>query len=107
MTEHEIWFRYEDVMYPAPLDEWGCPIGAPRLAVELRTFRVVKHTPCGVRLDTGRFVKISEGKMFAHPTKDAAKTSFVARKTRQARIYESRANVAHRAISMIQTDTQL
>ena len=96
------WFRYEDVQYAPPLNEYDEWAGPGRLAVELRTYRVVKVTPCGVRLDTGRFVNAQRHKMFAHPTREAAAEAFKARKRRQASIYEARANRARKAICIIE-----
>lgn len=98
----EYWYRYEDVMYAAPVDEYGYSTGAGRLSVELHKYAVVKHTPCGVWLDIGRFVKKDARKRFACPTKEAARESFIARKERQAAIHQARANRASNAIKQIE-----
>lgn len=86
----EIWHRYEDVRdASSSYDETGEPIGRGTLHVEHRTYEVVKVTPCGVRLDNGRFVNRTSRKMWACPTEQAAMESFIARKTRQAGILQS------------------
>lgn len=95
----EIWHRYEDVRYASSsYDETGEPIGRGELRVEHRTYKVVKETPCGVRLDNGRFVNRSSRKMWACPTEKAAMESFIARKTRQARILHSQLNDVETAL---------
>jgi hypothetical protein len=106
----DIWYRYDDVLYAPPVDEFGDCHGPSTLKVELSTFMVVKVTPKGVQLaatDSGwvcsdrRFVADHWRKRFAAPTKEAAKASFIARKERQASIYEARAARARRAIAKI------
>lgn len=102
----EVWYRYEDVQYAPPPDEWGDRHGTGRLAVELRTYEVVKHTPKGVWIDYAfgrRFVLREANKRFACPTKGEAAASFKARKLRQAKIYEARASRARRALSLVET----
>lgn len=106
----EHWYRYEDVQYAAPLDEYERPIGSGTLKVEKRVFEVVKTTPKGVWLRPWfgdfssiiepRFVRLSARKRYACPTEAEALESFIARKEAQARIYESRANRARRAVAM-------
>lgn len=97
-----IYYRYEDVQYAPPYDEFDNPRGKGRLAVELREFAVAKVTKCGVRLDTGRFVNANYTKQYARPTKELALTAFIARKTRQLQIHQSRVYRAHYAISLAQ-----
>lgn len=93
------WYRFESVRYASSsYDETGEPVGRGSLRVETRTYRVIKETPCGVRLDTGRFVKMGCKKMFAHPTKAEALEAFIARKKRYARILNSRLEDAEEAI---------
>ena len=95
----EIWHRYEDVRYASSsYDEFGEPYGRGRLSVEHRTYRVEKITPCGVRLDNGRFVNASSRKKFACATEQEAMESFKARKRRQASIYAARLNDAEEAL---------
>ena len=104
MTEQEYWYRYEDVVYAAPLDEYDRPSGSRRLSVELRKYAVVKHTPCGVRLDLGCFVSKTSRKRFAHATLEEARESFIARKERQASIHQLRVDRAENAIRIIKGD---
>ena len=99
----ELFYRYEDVQYAPSLDEYDDPIpGSGVLRVHLREYRVLKHTPCGVRLGIGRFVNTQHRKQFAYATKEAAKEAFIARKTRQASIHQARVNRAEKAIRIIQ-----
>ena len=50
---------------------------------------VQKKTPCGVRLDCGRFVNNSHRKRWAYPTDEEARSAFLARKRRQALILKA------------------
>lgn len=83
-------YRYEGVRWAAPLNEFDEPEGVGRRSVELRTYRVVRVTPCGVRLDNGKFVNRERVKQFAHATKEAALEAFMARAERHATILSSR-----------------
>lgn len=84
------YYRYVSQRYAPPYDEYGSRRGAGRLAVELRTYKVIKVTPCGVRLDNGRFVNTQRIKQFAHATPAAALDAFVARQKRYAGILSAR-----------------
>ncbi len=86
----DTWYRYEDVVYAARRDEFDNPIGPSSIEVELRTFKVEKVTPKGVRLDNGRFVNGSSTKRYACPSVSQAITSFVARKKAQLLILHAK-----------------
>jgi hypothetical protein len=104
MTEH-FWFRYEDVRYAAPVDEWGDSYGIGHLEVKLRKFPVLKHTPKGAWINGWRgrrFVLRDARKRYACPTLEEAKESFIARKKRQAGIYRARLRDAEEAIKLIE-----
>jgi hypothetical protein len=107
MTDtQQLFYRLEDVMWAAPLNEYDEPQGSGRLEVVTRKFLVVKTTPCGVWLDIGRFVRLGTRKQYAHPTLEGATVSFIARKRRQQGIYEARASRAKEAIALA-TDRRL
>lgn len=91
-------YRFEDVVYAASLDEFDDPTG--RLEVVRRRYRVVKTTPCGVWLDIGRFVKTSGRKRYAWPTEAEALVSFQARKQRQLYILRAQASRVERALAI-------
>lgn len=97
----DTWYRFEDVLYAAPLDEYEIPIGPSRLEVKLRRYTVTKVTPKGVRLDGWRFVLTDAGKKFACPTEDAALVSFIARKQRQLKILRAQVQRAERALAHV------
>lgn len=107
----ESWYRYEDIQYAAPVDEFDRPCGKGELLVLLREYPVLRHTPKGVWLaGTGdlryshhidRFVRNDAKKRFACPTIEEAKESFIARKRRQASINHARAERAEEAIKII------
>lgn len=77
--------------------------------VELSVYKLplLKRTPCGVVVrDIGgsrRFIADSWRKRYACATYEEAVVSFVARKERQASIYEARASDARKAIKMATT----
>ena len=93
-------FRYVDVQYAPPPDEYGERRGSGRLAVELEQYRVVKVTRCGVRLCNGRFVNLSSRKRFACPTKADAVVSFKARKQRQLFILGAKVSRVEEALAI-------
>lgn len=105
-----LWYRYVDVQYAPPLDEFGCPCGRGSLKVEKRTFEVIRTTPKGVwlrpwyedfgSLDAPRFVRLDARKRYACPTEAEALASYVERKKAQVRIYEARALRARQALDM-------
>lgn len=101
-TVGDLLYRYEDVLYAPSLDEFDNPQGSSQVVVELRTYKVVRVTPCGVRLDTGRFVNQQRHKQFAHVTKEAALESFISRKKWQARHLNRKLENVEYAIEMAQ-----
>lgn len=115
MTE-EIWYRYEDVHYAPPLDEYENPCGEGTVEVHLREFKVLKRTPKGVWLvlnyngyvtsDYRRFVLLDARKQYACPTKEKAIQSFIARKNRQISIYEHRVFRAKKALNIVKAELQ-
>ena len=96
------WYRFDDVTYAQMSSEYGEWVGPARLDVVLRTYKVVKVTPCGVWLDVGRFVKTAARKRFACPTEDEARESFLARKKRQLSILYAQTERIERAIRLVE-----
>jgi hypothetical protein len=99
---NEGYYRFDDyVIAYGEEDEFDSKI-PPRVGVTLRRFRVMKHTPKGVWLDLTwgkrRFVLNDSRKRFAHPSKEEARDSFLARKGRQVRILEARLEIAREAL---------
>jgi hypothetical protein len=93
----DTYYRYEDRRYASAYD------GPSTLRVELRTFALIRRTPCGAWLDLGygdrRWVADRARKRFACPTEPEARASFLARKRRQLSIYRARARQAEQAIT--------
>jgi hypothetical protein len=96
----QTWFRYEEVHYAPPIDEWDSPCGEGRIELRLFAFNVAKETPKGVRLDNGRFVRTSARKRYACPTQAEALESFISRKNRQRRILKAQLKSVDTAISL-------
>lgn len=110
MTEAEMkpqvgdtWYRYEDHRV-GHADEYGDLVS---VSVQLshREYTVTKVTPKGVWLTWGfggsnRFVLVDARKRFAHPTKEEALESLMARKTSQIRILEKQLEYARTALFM-------
>lgn len=75
----------------------------------LETFNVLKRTPRGAWIyDTDRrkrrFILDDSKKRFAYPTKDEAKTSFLARKARQVGILEAQLKNIRASIQALNED---
>lgn len=101
----EVWYRYRDVRYAPPTDEYGDAYGVGRFELVLDSLPVRKRTAKGVWLDwygTGRFVLLSSRKQFACSTIEEARRSFRARKQKQAGIYRARLRDAEKALDLIE-----
>ena len=101
--DKEYRYRYEDKRRAAPVNEFEQPIGEGSLEIVLYRWEAIKHTPKGVWLELWghkRFVLNKSHRRFACSTIDEARASFVARKNRQASIYEARAMTARQAIAV-------
>lgn len=101
---NDFFYRYVDELIG---DEYS---SSPRM--RLLEFRVQKYTPKGAWLHSPwwkpKFVLVSGRKRFAHPTKEEALQSFIARKRRQISIYAARHDTAKevldQAIALVGTD---
>ena len=106
----DLWYRYEDIRYAPPLDEFDEPIGDGSVGIMLREYRVVKDTPKGVWLEHDnwlfdpepKFVLRDARKRFACPTITEAKESFFARKNSQIRILTEQLSNAKDALAKMQ-----
>jgi hypothetical protein len=105
---NEYWYRYEDMRYAPPVNEFDEVVGVGSLKVHLREFPVMRRTPKGVWLGGAtnygnyeRFVCHEWTKKFACSTIEEAQKSFIARKTRQITIYEARLRDAKLALTII------
>lgn len=88
-----VWYRFENYLESAGVDEFDNSLGPPRVRVHLREFEVERETPKGVWLRGfmfRRFCLRGARKQFACPTLEGALESFLARKRKQASIYERR-----------------
>lgn len=103
----DIWYRYYDIQYAPPLDLDGRPstLVPGSVVINLTSFKIIKLTPKGVRLDNGRFINLESNKKFAWPTREEALDSFKARKKAEIRIMQARENKAQRALR-IALDTE-
>lgn len=96
-------FRFEDCAYSTS-DEYGDHAYTAQW-VELIAYRVHHFTPCGFVIERGgwpqRFVNTQATKQFAHIDIDAARESFIRRKSKQISIYRNREKKAKRAIAKL------
>lgn len=103
-SEPEFWYRIEDRLYAAQVNECGDPSGPGSVDVSMRKFKVLKHTAKGVWLERPferpRFCLNESIKRFACPSMALALESFLARKAKQQRIYLKRADNAHEAAAL-------
>ncbi|KVP65669.1 hypothetical protein WJ96_04695 [Burkholderia ubonensis] len=102
----DTWYRYEDRRV-GHADEWGDLVHVS-VQVSHYTYTVTKVTPKGVWLSSGfggsnRFVLLGARKRFAHPTKEEALESLMARKARQIRILEKQLEYARTARVMAES----
>lgn len=103
-TTKEHWYRYEDRRRSySSFDHNGEYVGSHAHYVEivLCTFEVLKYTPKGIWLDNWgqrKFVLKEATKRWACATEAEARVSFLARKRKQLRIYQSRAQDVKDAI---------
>lgn len=99
-----VYYRIEDHLESAGVDEFDNPLGPPRVRVCILKFEVDKLTPKGVWISRGfmgrRFVLKSARKRYACPTLAEALESFVARKRKQINIYSRRISNAEDALQM-------
>ena len=91
----EVWWRAEDKRY-ADYDPWAEfeQPSSSHLKIELYPHEVARHTPKGVFLDTGDFVRGKANKQFAVPTKELALADLIARKRSQISFCQHRLNRA-------------
>ena len=99
------YFRYEEVRYGTGYtDVHGEYVSTGSyVELQLREFRVIRRTPCGVRIDDyrsehGRFISREWNKQWACPTVEEARLSFIARKERQIRILRAQLKQAKEAL---------
>lgn len=104
-------YRYEDVLYASAFDdEW---VGPGRLVVELRVYEIIRRTAkgCWVRAhgsstSRARFVLSTAKRQFACHSVEEARSSFLARKKRQAEIHKRALKRALDAISQMGGDAR-
>lgn len=99
-SKGDIWYRMDDVLYAAPVDEFDNPVGPSTLRLRVVKFKVTKVTPKGVWLDGYKFALTSARKRYACPSLEEARESFIARKSRQLSILQDRVARAYLAIDM-------
>lgn len=104
MSDGAVYYRFRDCQVSVS-DAFGESFST-RLDVYREEFRVIKETPKGVWIEMDfaggkRFVRHDALKKFAHPTTEAARESFRARKRRQIKILTKQLENAQRALSEI------
>lgn len=99
----DVWYRFEDFRWAAPLNEWDEPVGTGRAEVQLVEFPVIKHTPKGVKLMVDGYPRlVCHGwrKKFASETVEDAKKDFLARKGAQKRILQNKIDHVNEALQV-------
>lgn len=103
---NDFWYRYEDSLISAGVDECDNPLGPPRVHVYLYEYPVIKYTPKGAWISVGvekKFVLRDARKRFACPTVEEARESFIARKRAYVRHLNARMVRAQEAIRFVET----
>lgn len=109
----DVLYRYVETHYAAASDDFEYVSGSGSTEVTLRTYRVIRRTPCGVWIEEDfgdfhllgsgpRFVNLTARKRFACPTKAEARESFKARKRRQIKILKAQIARAERALAALE-----
>ena len=96
----EVWYRMEGVQYAPPIDDFGNLSGPSRIDVVIHQYEVSHHTPCGVRLESGKVVLHRHKKKFACATVEEAKQCFLAKKNRQIKILSAKVNAVKQMIDI-------
>jgi hypothetical protein len=99
-----LWYRFDDIQFAPPLDQFERPSGIGRLIVQRSTYKVLKVTPTGVWLSYGcgkRFCKAGAKRKFACATEAEAIESFKARKRRQIFILRSQLFRAEQSLELL------
>lgn len=99
MDAQEHWYRYEARDLGA-VDDFGDLFPSHGVELLLMKFKVTRHTPKGVWLDTGQFVRKNSKRRYAYPTQEQALANFVARKKSQIRILEGHLARAKQALTL-------
>lgn len=101
-------YRYQEVTYAGPLDEFDEPTGLGRTEVILHEYPVFKTTKKGAWIylynhsdEYKRFVNLAARKQFACKTKELAKASFIHRKQAHLSILLAQANRIKSVLSMV------
>lgn len=94
-------YRYVQVNYAPPIDEFDNPRGEGRTSIEMQTFDVIKQTPKGVWINDfsgKKFVNLTARKKYACLTEAEALTSFIARKNRHISILTAQLKSAQKSL---------
>lgn len=117
LKETDFGWRFEDRRYSAS-DEYG-DHSHSYTQIEFHAYLIHHRTKCGIwlldtdnafgtfktmQLKPDRFINLQANKKWAVDSVQGAIDSFVARKERQARIYEGRAQLARQAISLVKRE---
>lgn len=101
--EKNVAYRFEDVHYSLGVDQWDDPLPGYTLRVVLRTYKIIKHTPKGIRIDIyggTKFINLDSRKKWACLTKEEALESYIFRKKRQARILSAQLESTQKALEI-------
>jgi hypothetical protein len=102
----EVYYRYIDRQYAAPVDEFDNVCGVGDVAILCQEYEVLKHTDKSIlvrdqsTISGKRWMRREATRVFASPTKKEALYHFIKRKDKQISIYKSRFVAATRARDM-------
>lgn len=102
-VEGKFVYRYTQVNYAPPVDEFDNPIGTGSIDVRLNKYAVLSQTPKGLWIDgpEGRkFISTVSRKQFACLSKEDAIISFISRKKRHISILEAQLKSARVALTI-------
>lgn len=101
----EVWYRAEDKRY-AVWDQWDEGLTGSVLRIQITQHTVARHTPRGVILTDGQFIRGTARKQFAVPTKELALRDLVIRKQYHVAGCKARLHRAEEHLAAAQRELQ-
>ena len=102
-----VFYRYEDRLFSAGVDDRGDPLGPPEVRLCLIELRVVRLTPKCAILDyygEEKRILLSAHRRFACPTIEEAKISYRRRKLKQIEILTSQLDNIRKALNLLNNE---
>ena len=103
MTDQKYAYRFMEMQFAPPLDEWDNPVGQGRVELHLERYPIIKFTPKGVWINNcgrKRWINLHAHKRFACLTIEDALESYKQRKLAQKRILLAQFHKCNKALGL-------